>query len=333
MKNITFRLDANAFIGSGHLMRCLPIAQEVALKGFKCHFLCIGLPKSLAEKIICNGHDVHNLSNDNEAFDILDDLKPIWLIIDHYHLDRKFEKKAILFCQKILVVDDLANRFHHCNILLDQGPLKTPQDYKKWVNKECSLFLGSRYIIVDKNFRIYRKKNIGKWEKGLICFGGSDNDNITLAVLKELEKDYSIRNIEWTVLTGIMNPHWNDIENFVQQSQLNIALIKHSNKIAELLAKNDFTIGAAGGMIYERACIGIPSLSIPIAKNQSFSIEVINKHKLGETLKVSELSQKKIISSLSYLRKNAIKYMNRSQSIVDGRGVIRLVEDLLKYHC
>ena len=281
-------------------------------------------------KIFCLLIEIHIISNDKNVFNVLNRLRPIWLIVDHYNLDIRFEKRAKNFCQKILIVDDLANRYHHCDILLDHGPSRVPEDYSKWVNGDCQLFLGSEYAIVGEEFKRFRKKVIKNWEKGLISFGGADINNIALKILQELEKQYLFSGIKWTVLTGIINPHWDVIKHFTKQSKMNITLIKHTDEVARVLFEHDFAIGAAGGMTWERACIGIPSLVIPIANNQSHGIEAINKFEIGETLDLDELTLHTITSSLKLLEENAQLIMHRSQSLVDGLGVVRLVNVLIR---
>jgi len=330
MNSIAFRLDADTSIGSGHLMRCLSIANEINRHGFQCHFLCKELSKSLYCNIVNQGHSVQAISNEENALYVLSKLEPTWLIIDHYNLDARFEKRARVHCQKVFVIDDLANRYHYCDILLDHGPQKTTEDYLKWVNKECKLYLGSDYAILGSDFRQYRKRDINKWEKGLICFGGADFNNIALKVLKELKNQPLMRDIKWTVLTGIVNPHWDDIKLFAEQSKLDISLIKHSDKVAQLLSEHDFAIGAAGGMTWERVCIGIPSLAIPIADNQSFSIEVIKHYGLGETLDIENITTETLMSCLKQLKENSNVFLQRSQSLVDGLGIRRLIDILLK---
>lgn len=338
-KRFAFRLDADTQIGTGHLMRCIAIANELVRYNSYCYFLCRELPQPLQNQIVNQGHKVHLVANEDSALVVLAELKPEWLTIDHYGLDARFENKSRAFSKRILVIDDLANRQHHCDFLLDQSPLRTPEDYQPWINPECQLLLGLNYALVRPEFRQFRKKRIISWKKGLICFGGADPDNITLTTLQTLDSQCQMKDIKWTVIVGSANPHWQKLKHFTTRSRLDIMLIKQSDQIAQIMADHDFAIGATGVMTWERACIGIPTLAIPIADNQSFGFEAIKHFGLGETIEVSELTSATLVSVLKRLQQQSNVYLKRNQAMVDGLGVKRLtlallqIEDSLDLHC
>ena len=330
-KSFAFRLDADTQIGTGHLMRCLSIANELFHHNSCCHFLCRELIPSLHALVVNHGHKVHHVDNDEDsALAMLTKLRPEWLIIDHYGLDAGFERKARAFTKRILVIDDLADRPHHCDFLLDQGPLRVPDDYRPWIDCKCQLWLGTDYALIRPEFRQLRKSNISSWRKGLICFGGADPDNVALAILQALDNQPRMRDIKWTVIAGSANPNLEALKYFTTHSRLNITLIKQSDHIAELMASHDFAIGAAGGMTWERACIGIPSLAIPISDKQVCGIEEIRHFGLGETLELYELTSATLAISLERLQHQANDYLHRNQAMVDGLGIARLSLTLLQ---
>lgn len=328
-KHFAFRLDADARIGTGHLMRCLSIADELIYNSnVSCHFLCKKLISPLQKWITKRGHLVYTVDHEDSALDTLAEIRPEGLIIDHYELGAKFESNASAFCKYILVIDDLANRHHRCDYLLDQGPLRNPDDYRPWVNRDCQLLLGLAYTLIRPEFRKFRKSKITSWSKGLICFGGVDPNNITLAVLKALAAKTQKEEIKWLVVAGAANPYWQALKHFADKVQFKFKLIKQSDQIAKLMAKHDFAIGAAGTMAWERACVGLPTLAIPIADNQSFGIEVIKHFGLGETLRVSEITPALLEHTLKRLRQNANIYLERNQTMIDGLGISRLMQIL-----
>ena len=321
MKHFAFRLEANSHIGTGHLMRCMAIANELFKNGSSCHFICSELSSSLQALLKSHGHNLDVVENEDRVLSVLEGLNPEYLIVDHYGLDARFERKANVFCKYILAIDDLANRSHHCDFLLDQGPLRNKKDYRQWVNCDCQFFLGTDYVLIRPEFRKLRKSDINSWSKGLISLGGSDPNNITLTILKELESLIHLKDIKWTVIAGIANSHWNDLKHFTNHSRLDITLIKQSDQIAEIMSNHDFAIGAAGVMSWERACIGLPSLVIPIEDNQQLGIEVIKHFCLGEILEVPELSASILGDSLDRLQYRANDYLRHNQAMVDGLGV------------
>ena len=118
---VAFRLDAGAEIGLGHLMRCLAIADRLKTAGAECHFLCHQLPMHLLP--LLHSHQHHALCGLDDAGP-LPILHPEWLVCDHYQIDRQIEHTLAIHCGQLLVIDDLADRPHHCQLLLDQGPLR-----------------------------------------------------------------------------------------------------------------------------------------------------------------------------------------------------------------
>jgi UDP-2,4-diacetamido-2,4,6-trideoxy-beta-L-altropyranose hydrolase len=328
MSNIAFRLDADSIIGTGHLMRCLTIANELSNRKYNCHFFLTKLTQPLNNLLVRHGHIVYTQEDEKVIITSIDNLCPELIIIDHYGLDARYESKVRDSCKYILVIDDLADRSHECDYLLDQGPLRTTEDYQPWVTKECKLFLGTKFALIRSEFRKHRKTHCSGWKKGLICFGGSDPSNTTLQVLKALDDINQMEKIKWTVLAGIANPHWKVLSHFAKQSSLDISLIKQSDKIAELMAKHDFAIGAAGGMTWERACIGLPSLIIPIAYNQRFGMQEIKHFDLGETIESSKIYPNSLEIALNELKHKASNYLKRNQSMVDGLGAERLISKI-----
>ena len=324
MKHFVFRLDANARIGAGHLMRCMTIANELDQKFYRCYFICSGLIQPLQALITDKGYKFYIEDNENNILKIIENLKPDYLIIDHYGIDAKFESSAYSLTKHMLVIDDMANRTHFCDLLLDQSPLRSEADYKQIINPDCKLLLGPDYALIRPGFRQLRKTKITSWEKGLISFGGSDPYNITLLILKALDSQLEVKKIKWTIIAGAANKHWKSLKDFTKYSQMDITLINQTNQVAMVMANHDFAIGAAGSMAWERSCIGLPSLTIPIEDNQRVGIEHIKHFSLGQTLEVSEITSSVLLTTLKTLEHRANDYLKRNQALVDGYGVDRL---------
>ena len=330
VKKCALRLDANTQIGTGHLMRSLTLADELMTHGYECHFLSIDLEENLCELLTLKGHRIHNIRDDTEALKILDDLEPAWLIVDHYELDRGFETQAKSSVQSVLVIDDLANRHHNCDILLDHNPLIEPGEYLPWVGPECQLLLGADYALLRSEFQHIRHSGAQEWQKGLICFGGTDPQNVLLRVLQGLEQAESNTDIEWTCIAGMTNPHWQQLQDFSSKSRLKINLLDHSDEIGKLLSTHDFAIGASGGMLWERMCIGVPTLAIAIAENQRPGINLLKHFNLAATLEVDAISASSLEQSLIQVRQNASVYRQRNQEMLDGMGASRTVQVMME---
>lgn len=334
MIKILFRLDANSQIGTGHLMRCLTLADALSQcaksnnQTLICGFYCYQLPPALAKLIAHRGY-IHL-----EAGQLQSTIDPIlhWqadtVIVDHYGLNADWENQ--LYGKiPLLVIDDLADRSHQCDWLLDQGPLRQSSDYTS-VNQGCQFWLGSQFALIAPEFRSYRRSNCDVFHQGLICFGGADPVHATKTILETLLKLESAKSILWHIIAGAANPDWPELLQLVQSSQRSIHLKRHESNMPQLLAQCDFTIGAAGGMTWERCCIGIPTLAIPIVDNQVFNEAVIRHYQLAELLSLEDLSHPvKLDSALKSLENHRNLFRQNAQTMIDGLGATRIATKLL----
>lgn len=318
-----FRLDADSQIGTGHLMRCLAIADALGALGGRCGFLC--KPLSSALQGLLSSHVYLPITDDNQALSRLSELKPQWLIVDHYGLDIRFEQAAATQTPRILVLDDLADRHHQATLLLDQGPLRREAEYRPLINSDCRLLLGPDYALLRPIYRQLRQTHSHEFRRGLIGFGGADPAHACLQTLLTLIDAGLIHRYQWTLLAGAANPDYTELHALITRQQLPVTLLQHSDDVAQLLASHDFAIGAAGGMTWERCCIGIPTLSVPIADNQQFNDAVIAHYQLGERLSLCELADPvRLHAALDALRQEADTYRQRGQALLDGLGLERL---------
>ncbi|MGV2703755.1 UNVERIFIED_CONTAM: UDP-2,4-diacetamido-2,4,6-trideoxy-beta-L-altropyranose hydrolase [Aeromonas salmonicida] len=326
--NVAFRLDAGAEIGLGHLMRCLAIADRLRAAGAECHFLCHNLPAHLLP--LLHAHHHHPLTTQDDAGP-LPQLQPDWLVFDHYQIDHVVEQELAVHCDRLLVIDDLADRPHHCQLLLDQGPLRTAADYQPLIPASCRLLLGTDYALLRPACRQLARQQTSQWQRGLICFGGADPAGACLTTLNSLARLPWARTIQWTLVAGGANPFWPELEQRVAELfDLKIALLRQSDQMAQLMNQHDFAIGAAGGMTWERACLGLPTLAVPIVDNQQFNDEVIARFRLAERLTLSELAEPaRLLQALQQLERQADDYRQRGQQQVDGLGLDRLTAWLL----
>lgn len=325
---VAFRLDAEAEIGLGHLMRCLAIADRLKTAGAECHFLCHQLPAHLLP--LLQSHQHHPLCALDDAGP-LPTLRPEWLVCDHYQIDRQLEQTLAIHCGQLLVIDDLADRPHHCQLLLDQGPLRSAADYQSLVPADCRLLLGTDYALLRPAYRQLARQKVSRWQRGLICFGGADPAGASLTTLNTLARLPWARTIQWTLVAGGANPFWPELEQRVAElADLDLVLLRQSDQMADLMSRHDFAIGAAGGMTWERACLGLPTLAVPIVDNQQFNDEVIARFQLAERLTLSELAEpERLLQALQRLEQQSDDYRRRAQQQVDGLGLDRLTAWLL----
>ena len=325
---VAFRLDAGSEIGLGHLMRCLAIADRLKTAGAECHFLCHQLPAHLLP--LLHSHQHHALCALDDAGP-LPTLRPAWLVCDHYQIDRQIEQTLAIHCGQLMVIDDLADRPHHGQLLLDQGPLRSAADYQPLAPADCRLLLGTDYALLRPAYRQLARQKVSRWQRGLICFGGADPAGACLTTLNTLARLPWAKTISWTLVAGVANSFWPELQQRVAElPDLPLTLLRQSDQMAQLMQQHDFAIGAAGGMTWERACLGLPTLAVPIVDNQQFNDEVIASFQLAERLTLSELDEpERLMQALQRLELQADDYRRRGQQLVDGLGLDRLTARLL----
>ena len=289
-----FRVDSSVEIGSGHVMRCLTLAHELKKLNHSIHFICADLIGSLISKIKKQGLDVVTIQSDRKKFDsdfylnwlghgqeddflrckdVLNNLNPDWIIVDHYALDSIWHRLARNYCKNIMVIDDLANREYDCDLLLDQTIGRCENDYVKLVPLNCKLLLGEKYILLREEFYQWREFSLERRKKPkletiLISMGGSDPKNYTQKVLEEFAKKPIENDVELVVVLGGQNPWIEEIKEYATQIPYKTEILIDVDNMAEIIAKSDFAIGAAGGSVWERLYLGLPSIHLQLATNQ-----------------------------------------------------------------
>lgn len=298
--NIIFRVDSSITIGTGHVMRCITLAKRlVKEQDTNIFFITRENTGSINEFIETSGFKVITLSvitnsesleqylpwlgasQEIDAMQTLAALEKInitsidILIIDHYSLDIKWEKKLKNKTKKIVVIDDLADRKHICDILLDQNIAPNyAARYNELVPPECKKFLGISYCLLRDDFfqyqEITRPKN--NLKNLFIFFGGIDKDNATLKSLYSIESMIKVFD-QVNVVVGKFNPHKKEISSFIKQYN-NVTYLEQVPNIAELMFQADLSIGAGGATTGERITLGLPSIVFSMAENQN----AVSKH-------------------------------------------------------
>ena len=298
--NIVFRVDASIEMGIGHVMRCLTLADALSDAGVQSHFVCREHPGNLIDQITRRGHQVHPLprcqtghravgietqksqlehahwlgcdwlTDAQQTLNSIASLDADWLIVDHYALDERWEKLLRPACNKIMVIDDLADRYHDCDLLLDQnyyGKLKAR--YEGLLPSYCIQLLGPEYTILRSEFIDARgalKGRNGIVKNLLIFFGGSDYTNETFKALDALRL-LNRPDVVAHVVVGASNPHKNQIKSMCSRLPNTKYHCQVSN-MAELLLNADLALAAGGSATLERCFLGLPALTVVTAENQ-----------------------------------------------------------------
>ncbi|MCD1260832.1 UDP-2,4-diacetamido-2,4,6-trideoxy-beta-L-altropyranose hydrolase [Paenibacillus athensensis] len=264
--NVLFRVDSSIMIGTGHVMRCLVLADELKKHGAHIFFMCCDELGNVNDLITAKGYPVLI------ARTLLD--CPVkgrydWVIVDHYKLDAYWQTEAKKFADRIMVIDDLADRQHDCNLLLDQNFYRDMDSrYSRWVQPSCHQLLGPSYALLRPEFSQHRVglgSRLAEVKQALVCFGGTDPTNETEFVLQALRG--STDQVKLKIITGKNNPHLHKISAICEQNEQYELLVQTSH-VASVMRECDIAICSGGTLTWERYCMGLPALIITNAENQ-----------------------------------------------------------------
>jgi UDP-2,4-diacetamido-2,4,6-trideoxy-beta-L-altropyranose hydrolase len=264
-----FRTDASVTIGGGHVRRCLVLAEALADSGWTVSFVCRAVAREIVPVLARRGFAVIEPAVFEKAPAHCD-----LLVVDDYRLDAAFERLARAWATRILVIDDLANRAHECDVLLDQSPGRTRDVYAGLVPKDCALLLGPSYALLDPRFRAARRqrKVIGKVERIFVNFGTTDTANATSLVLDAIATARLGAAID--VVIGGAAPHLAALRAKLAALP-DAALHVDVDDVAALMRAADLAIGAGGVGALERCALGLPAAILTVADNQHTNAQAL----------------------------------------------------------
>jgi UDP-2,4-diacetamido-2,4,6-trideoxy-beta-L-altropyranose hydrolase len=250
-----------------------------------------------------------------------------WLIVDHYALDHRWETAMRLKCARIMCIDDLADRSHDCDLLLDQSLGRCSQDYVHLVPEPAKLLLGPKYALLRPEFAQWRDASLARRETPqlrhiLVTMGGVDADNVTGRVLAALQREETTTLDKITVVLGPHAPWREQVTKQAADMPVPTQVLSGVDNMAELMTSCDLAIGAGGSTTWERCALGVPTVTIVLAENQqevalrmeSLRASLVVKSTQGFENKLSELSVT--------LDEVQIKDLSeRCRNICDGSGV------------
>lgn len=280
--NVLIRTDASVEIGSGHLMRCLTLADQLCKHGTQVAFVCRDFPGAMFGILENKGYPYVKLpmktspTPERDAEETLHATETLfsqgvdWLVVDHYGLDAQWERMLRRVATKIMVIDDLADRLHDCDLLLDQNYYHDmEQRYQGLVPDSARCLLGPSYVLLRQEFidmRKYLRARDGKVHRVMVFFGGSDPTNQTQKVI-EAFRLLDRPDVQVDIVVGMSNPHRHTIEARCT-SMPNLKFSCQVTNMAELISAADLAIGAGGAAMWERCYLGLPTITVVFAANQ-----------------------------------------------------------------
>lgn len=325
-----FRADASPVIGSGHIYRCLTLADSLKNNGWDCAFACTQETLTTVPALKNKGYDI--LPTDSVGPCDL-------LVIDHYGLDKTYEEGARRWARRIAVIDDLADRRHDCDVLLDMTYGRNPNDYVGLVPESCTVLCGAHYALLRPQFpqnpmrSLERRKSLNTPPRLLLSLGSTNLQDVTGAVLKALAA-YQNQKLAIDVVMGSGAFAYEAVKTLTQTMKLHeVTLHTDTPDMAELMTKADLAIGAGGTTSWERCCLGLPTLLIEIADNQAMIADQLDKAgaviNLGSIQNFNPASLNRALNDLLNTPETLYRMSAAASNICDGRGADRVMPHLL----
>ena len=341
-------------------MRCLTLADALQELGYDCHFICRAHRGNLSGLIRKQGHTVHLLPAADPQPDKLtpdhlyeewlgadwqtDAAQSIaeighaqadWLIVDHYALDKSWERNLRKKCPKVMVIDDLANRAHECDVLIDQTFGRNPKSYHAHTTQDCTLLCGAQYALLRPEFAAWRSYSLKRRQQQpnlrhlLVAMGGVDRDNATCRVLEALRNSPLPDNCDITIVMGQAAPWLQSVREQAHTMPWPTSVLTGVSNMAKLMADSDFAIGAAGTTTWERCCLGLPSMMMILAENQQLIAKNIYEAGAAIPARLQQDNNANPLSEASALNPENMSLMSRlAAEITDGQGAQRVLRHL-----
>jgi UDP-2,4-diacetamido-2,4,6-trideoxy-beta-L-altropyranose hydrolase len=326
------RVDGSLEIGGGHVRRCVVLAEALAAAGWSVTFACRPDTREAVPTLACSAFAQVLLAADRAGAEALCERIPDGcdlLVVDNYALDATFERACRGWAKLILVVDDLADRRHDCDVLVDQTPGRQGADYASLVPDDCIILAGSEYALLDVRFGLahaHPRARTGDVKRVLVSFGCSDPAGMTALALEALGK--ARLGVAVDIVVGRESADFSRIRRLAADleppPEIHIAV----DDMASLMDRADIAIGAGGVTALERCCLGLPSIVVTIAENQRMLAAELSRR--GAVLHLGSIAEVTVQTLAGALRSLVADVSRRramsevSTRVTDGLGASRV---------
>ncbi|WP_394128828.1 UDP-2,4-diacetamido-2,4,6-trideoxy-beta-L-altropyranose hydrolase [Shewanella maritima] len=362
---VVIRVDASTTMGTGHVYRMLTLATRLQQSGhqvlfvsrklngnlfdiIKAQFELITLP---SPKQHCqNAHNQHGdwleVDYETEISEITSVLRQYlnnlkinkfdWVVADHYAIDHTWHRAVKALTHAIMQVDDLADRKHECDLLLDQNFYSDSSvRYQQHVPAQCITLLGPEYALLRDDFLPYRQQlkpyseRINQ-KRVVLFFGGMDRDNETEKALLGLLGVHSDHIFD--VIIGQHNPHKDRLQALCDAEKSRVILHIQTKKVAAIFAEAFLYVGAVGATTWERCVLGLPAIVCSLALNQrqlSQDLHLINAHMyLGEHTKLSSAHYQDAFQRMISDKMALTLQSKLCMKLISGKGCQKVVSTM-----
>jgi UDP-2,4-diacetamido-2,4,6-trideoxy-beta-L-altropyranose hydrolase len=338
---LLIRADANAQMGTGHVMRCLALAQAWQASSGRALFALSTTTPALENRLRGEGADVTHLSAPpGSAHDAAktvalgQEVGAAWVVLDGYQFDASYQQAIGEAGLRLLFIDDWGHASHYyADVVLNQN---IHADESLYASREphTRLLLGTRYVLLRREFwewHDWERETPDVARKVLVTMGGTDPANVTLEVVNALHQ-IALDGLEVVVVIGGGNPHYEVLRTAIQGAPFPIRLARDVTNMPELMAWAEVAVSAGGSTCWELAFMGLPAVILVLAENQRPIAERLDARGIGINLgwgtdpPASHIAA--ALSELVYSRSHRQQAVLAGRALVDGSGGRRVADAL-----
>ena len=340
---VLFRCDASDVIGTGHVVRCLALAVGLRSHAVDAFFVCADQPGNMSRAISAHGFPLRLIRpcstewDDAQAtIEAVTDAQPFdWLVVDSYLLGHRFEQYLHRSVGRILVIDDLHDRRHLCDLLVDASAVEDDiRRYAPLVAPSTICLLGQKYAPLRRTFVDVAREDreFTQVRRVLVSYGGTDPLDMTSKAIV-VAGNAAVRHIQFDVVIGLTNPRRRRLQ--ARAKHLPNAIIHvDTPRMPELMARSDLSLGAGGTTTWERMCMGLPSIVVSLADNQFETCEWLASRDLirylgfGNHVTAEDLHEALLAAAEDHGWRAKVSALGGQ--LVDGLGVKRIIEAMTR---
>lgn len=312
--HIVFRADASVAIGTGHVMRCLTLANSLTRHGAKVAFVCTPETLKVVPRLSASGYEIAGETSGGDL-----------LVLDHYGLGKTYEQEARGRFHRLMVIDDLPTRPHECDLLLDQTHGRTPAQWQGLVPGHARVLTGTDYLLLRPEF-LQSCPPRQRLDTILVTLGGTDPGNVT-----EIALDGIVRSALDCAVHVVMGPQAPYFSAIQAKARTMHHVQVHTNvpHMAQLMIQSDLAIGAGGGTAWERCSLGLPAILLQIAANQKDVVQSLVAAGAAVESAIDAASIAKTLLDVSHAP-DTLKLLSKcAQSLCTGDGTERVAQTIL----